>query len=123
MHKNALFLAVFLMLSLPAAADCSPEVGARLFANKCGICHVADKDAGHAVGPNLFGVVGRPVGRAAGFEYSNAMAAESANWTTARMDHFLTSPQKAIPGTSMPFQGLRSERERAQVICYLETLK
>ena len=41
--------------------------GKKLFAQKCLLCHNADRDAGNKIGPNLFGVVGRPAGSIAGF--------------------------------------------------------
>jgi hypothetical protein len=40
---------------------------------KCAACHKIDQTGEAAVGPNLWGVVGRPVAKAAGFSYSDAM--------------------------------------------------
>lgn len=105
------------------AADCDPAPGRQTFANKCGICHVAEAGAAPTVGPNLHGVAGRPQGRAPGFVYSEALANAGGDWDEARLDAFLKAPQQAVPGTAMPFQGLKSAAERRQLICFLQTLQ
>jgi cytochrome c2 len=32
---------------------------------------------------------------------------------------FLQDPKKFVPGTDMPFAGVKSERERKALVCYL----
>lgn len=123
MLKTLALLAGLVQLVPARAADCDPAAGRQAFANKCGICHVADAGAAHTVGPNLHGITGRPPGRAAGFAYSEALANAGGDWDEARLDAFLKSPQQAVPGTAMPFQGLKSAAERRQLICFLQTLK
>ena len=104
------------------AADDDPALGQKTFMNKCAMCHVVGEGTAHAVGPNLRGLVGRDIGKAAGFAYSDALADASGQWTEARLNDFLTAPQKACPGNAMPFDGLRSEAERKRLIRYLTTL-
>jgi cytochrome c len=91
---------------------------------KCAACHKIDQTGEAAVGPNLWGVVGRPVAKAAGFSYSDAMQANGAktpNWTPEELDVFLTKPEARVPGTRMTFPGLPDQQERADVITYLNT--
>lgn len=102
------------------AADCDLQAGKQAFDNKCGICHAANAGASHTVGPNLHGIVSRPIGRAEGFVYSEALARVDGVWTEQRLNDFLAAPQKNIPGTAMPFQGLKTEPERRRLICFLE---
>jgi cytochrome c len=93
--------------------------------NKCAACHTFDKGGPARVGPNLWGVVGRPVATAAGFSYSDAMKGKSKatpNWSFDALDDFLTNPQVKVPGTRMTFAGLPDQQERANVIDYLHTL-
>jgi cytochrome c len=116
-------LLALLAPALVLANDCDLPKGARSFANKCAICHAAEAGATHTVGPNLHGVVGRPVGQAPGFTYSAALGGAGGGWDEARLDAFLAAPDKAIPGTAMPFQGLKSASERRHLICFLNTLK
>lgn len=121
--KNLIFPFVALIASAAGAAECNLDKGQKSFANKCGICHVSEAGTAHTVGPNLHGVYGREPGKAAGFNYSEALAGVGGVWDEARLDAFLTSPNTAVPGTAMPFQGLKSAAERQSVICFLQTLK
>ena len=101
--------------ALMAVAD--PVAGEAVF-KKCGSCHKLDGSDG--VGPHLNGVVGRNHAAAAGFAYSDAMAALSAEpWTPEALFAFLENPKKAIPGTKMAFAGLPKPEDRANVIAYM----
>jgi cytochrome c len=44
-------------------------------------------------------------------------------WNSANLDRWLTSPQKTIPGTRMPFAGISNPVARKQVVDYLLTLR
>lgn len=102
-----------------AAADAA--AGEKVF-GKCKSCHKID--GGDAVGPHLNGVVGRNHGAVAGFKYSEAMLAMSAEvWTDEAIYHFLKNPKTAMPGTKMGFAGLAKPEDRANVIAYLATLQ
>lgn len=121
--KRLIFLLTLLIVSTAGAGECNLDKGQKTFANKCGICHVSAAGAVHTVGPNLHGVHGRAPGKAAGFNYSAVLAEASGVWDDARLEAFLASPNTAMPGTAMPFQGLKSAAERQNLICYLQTLK
>ena len=112
--------ALDLMTRLARADVMKGERGAR----KCAACHKIDQTGEAAVGPNLWGVVGRPVAKAAGFSYSDAMhekGEKTPNWTPEELDIFLTKPEARVPGTRMTFPGLPDQQERADVITYLNT--
>lgn len=102
-----------------AAAD--PAAGAKV-AKKCTACHSVDKGAGHKIGPNLWDVVGRGIGTAEGYKYSNALAEHGGSWGYEELDTFLASPQSFAQGTRMTFAGIRSESDRADLIAYLRGL-
>ncbi|CAN0503853.1 unnamed protein product, partial [Phaeothamnion confervicola] len=72
-------------------------------AKKCAACHTFGKGEPNRVGPNLYGVVGRPKASEAGFNYSGPMKAQKGNWTPEDLDHFLTNPKAMVPGTNMSF--------------------
>ena len=90
-------------------------------AKKCAACHTFGKGEPNRVGPNLYGVVGRPKGTEGGFAYSDAMKKKGGNWTIDDLNAFLAAPQKFVPGTKMSFAGLPRGAERADVIAYLNT--
>src|SRR5262249_25494320 len=88
---------------------------------KCALCHAKDKTNG--IGPGLSGVIGRHAGSAPGFHYSEAMKNSTIVWDTKSLEVFIMAPQKALPGTTMPFPGIPDQKERNDLIAYLETLK
>jgi cytochrome c len=90
-------------------------------AKKCMACHTLGKGEPNRVGPNLYGVVGRPRASEPGFNYSAAMKAKGGNWTIEDLNHFLTKPSAFVPGTSMGFAGLPRGTERADVISFLNS--
>jgi cytochrome c len=101
-----------------AAAD--PAVGEKLFA-KCTACHTIAAAAANGIGPNLNGVLGKPIGKhAAGFAYSADLAGKGGNWDYANMDVWLKSPKAFAPGTKMSFAGLSKPEDRANILAYLK---
>ncbi len=71
------------------------------------------KGGPNKVGPNLYGVVDRPIASHEGFAYSSAMKdfskGGSEKWTFDHLNHFLLAPKKQVPGTAMGFAGLPKE--------------
>jgi cytochrome c len=87
----------------------------------CKACHTFQKGQGTNVGPNLYGVVGRPVASVAGFNYSPALKAKGGTWTFDALNTWLKNPRADVPGTLMSFAGFDDEKERADVIDYLNS--
>ncbi len=101
-------------------ASASIERGTQV-AKQCSICHNLGKGQGAKVGPDLYDVVGRPVASEPGFNYTAALKAKGGNWTFDALNTWLTSPSADVPGTAMTFAGLSSEKQRADVIAYLNS--
>ena len=117
--KAAAPVAAVPLPTLLAKAD--PAKGQAL-TKVCATCHSFEKGAAAKVGPDLYGVVGRPKGSAAGFSYSDAMKAKGGDWTFADLDSFITSPKTFVSGTKMGFGGEPDAGKRADIIAYLRTL-
>jgi cytochrome c len=91
-------------------------------AKACAACHNFQKGGPNGIGPNLYGVVGRPRASAPDFNYSDAMKAKGGEWTIEDLNKFLTNPKEFVPGTKMTFAGLPRGSQRADVIAYLNSL-
>lgn len=96
---------------------------------KCLQCHNFDSGGANMQGPNLFGVVGRPVASHPGFKYSTgkgSLTELGGEWTFERLDHFIERPKAFAPGTAMNFAGINSRltglQDRMNLIAYLRTL-
>ena len=109
--------AVVPLETLLAAAD--PAKGEAIY-KKCTSCHTINSGGANGIGPNLYGIVGKPVGKhAAGFAYSTDLAGHGGNWDFANLNEWLASPKKFASGTKMSFAGLGNAEDRANLIVYL----
>jgi len=102
-------------------ASGNPERGVEVFL-VCSGCHAATPAGGALIGPNLWGIVDRPVASVPGFDYSAELRSVGGAWTRERLDRFLTEPQAFAPGTRMGLGGVAVTQDRADLIAYLATL-
>jgi cytochrome c len=91
-------------------------------AKKCAACHTFDQGGANKIGPNLHGIVGKPVAAAAGFAYSEQIKTFGGNWDYEKLDCFLKDPKGCVPGTKMAFAGVKKDSERADIIAYLRSI-
>lgn len=116
----------------PVAAEPVPDLGTLLAnadiqqgkrtAQVCTSCHSLDQGGSDRTGPNLWGIVGRDIAAHQGFAYSSAVAAQPGSWTWEKLDQWLASPARAVPGNKMTFGGVRRPQDRANLLRYLGTL-
>ena len=99
-------------------ASTSAGEGAKVF-KKCAACHSIAEGGKNKIGPALWGVLGRQAGSLPDYKYSKAMAAYGKKWSFEEMNGFLIKPKDWIKGTKMSYAGLKSEKERAAVILYM----
>jgi cytochrome c len=105
----------------PAAPVTAAEDGARAF-TPCRACHSLDPAEGGLPGPNLSGVIGRPVGSDAGFDYSPLLRTardEGLRWDTKRLEEFLADPAAMFPGLWMSMGGIEDAVERQALVRFL----
>ena len=99
-------------------ASTSATEGEKVF-KKCAACHSIAEGGKNKIGPALWGVLGRQAGSLPDYKYSKAMAAHGKKWSFEEMNGFLIKPKDWIKGTKMSYAGLKSEKERAAVILYM----
>ena len=102
--------------ALIAAAD--PEAGQGV-SRKCASCHTFDEGGANRVGPNMWGVVGRPVASHEGFNYSSAMQEFGGDWTYDRLWTYLHDPRGTVPGTKMAFAGIKDDEDLADLLAWM----
>jgi cytochrome c len=101
-------------------AKADPAKGQQVF-NKCAACHNADKGGANQLGPNLWDVIGEPIGQGKGFAFSDALSKKGGTWNWDNLSQWLTSPRNFAPGTKMTFAGLGDPQDRANVIAFLNS--
>ncbi len=107
------------MPDFAAAIPMANAMNGAMIAERCAACHDWTKGGPNKIGPNLYGVVGRPRASHPGFDYSPAMMAKGGSWTYADLFTFLKQPQLFVPGTKMTFGGLPKAQDRLDVIAFL----
>jgi cytochrome c len=88
----------------------------------CVACHTFTQDGKNGLGPNLYGIVGEPIGQGKGFNFSAALKAHQGKWTYDELSKWLTKPAAYAPGTRMTFMGVPDPKARADIIAYLRSL-
>ena len=99
------------------------EEGEGVF-RQCRACHMVGEGAQNRVGPQLNDIIGRPMGGIDGFRYSASMeemGEEGGVWTEETLAEFLVKPRDYVEGTTMSFNGLRSDEDVAAVVEFLKS--
>ena len=104
-------------------AQGDPAAGQVVFDQKCASCHSVTADLVHGLsGPNLVGVVGRPAGTVAGWDFSTALKDSKVIWTEENLNKWLTDSTAFVERAEMDLK-VPNRIEREDVISYLKNLK
>ncbi|MBS93532.1 MAG: cytochrome C [Chromatiales bacterium] len=101
-----------------AMANADSKAGERMYL-LCQSCHTLDEGGLNKIGPNLHGFYDSPAAQADGFFYSAALSDAGITWDDETLDHWITNPSTAVPGTTMIFAGISDQQQRADLIAYL----
>jgi cytochrome c len=91
--------------------------------NHCIVCHTFEKGGKTVFGPNLFDMVGKPAAALKGVRYSKALLNSRLTWTDANLIGFLAKPEQFLPGTTARFPGLKTAKQKADILAYMKSLK
>jgi cytochrome c len=111
-------LLIALLAAGVARADGDAARGQAKFGD-CAACHKLEAGANN-VGPSLHGVFTRKAGEIVDFRYSPAMKRSGITWTPQTLDKFISDPQVMVPANRMPYAGMASAGDRADLIAYLQ---
>lgn len=105
-----------------ALGKANPDAGKEVF-KACVQCHTSENGGANKLGPNLYRIVGRDIGKLASFtNYSPALAGKGGKWTWEELTAYLHDPKGAIPGNRMSYAGVKDVAEIADLLAYLRTL-
>jgi cytochrome c len=119
---NKLVIAALSTVALLSPALGEPgdaERGARDF-RACAPCHSLEPDR-NMTGPSLAGLWGRKAGSLPSFErYSDALKSSGIIWDDRSLDGWLTDPDGMVADNEMPFDGIKTPRDRADLLAFLK---
>ncbi len=120
--KNCILAAIAILAGAGTAmAQTGDEAkGERAFKQLCATCHTVDKGGKSAVGPNLWGFLGRKAGTAEGFAFSDPMKGSGIVWDEQTLSEYLKDPKGRIPGNKMVFVGVKRPDQMTDLIAYLK---
>jgi len=86
----------------------------------CAPCHSLEPDRS-MTGPSLANLWGRKAGGLSSFErYSDALKSSGIIWDDRALDGWLTDPQRMVPDNEMPFEGIKDDRVRTDLLAFLK---
>lgn len=115
-RRRPWFIGVPTLVIAGAAQSAPDQLRGEQIYTRCMACHALAYDR---VGPRHCGLLGRRAGSVPGFAYSQAMKGSRITWDEKTLDRFLAQPLKAVPGTTMTYDGVPDAKDRADLIAYL----
>ena len=117
MPSSPVMITPILALIANADIDAGPKLS-----KKCAACHSFNAGGANKVGPNLWNIVNRDMGKVENYKYSKALSSFGGKWDYSSLSQFLFKPKKYINGTKMNYTGLKKDKDRANIILWLRSL-
>lgn len=124
MLKVIMAMSVVLSISTEALAEIRIIPIDKKSFKKCVSCHTIEEGGKNKMGPNLWNIMNRGIGKMENYKYSkkfSAWAKKNTMWTPVLMDEWLTKSKSMVKGTRMNFRE-RKESKRAATIVYLRSM-
>lgn len=125
-YEKILLGALAALTMTAVGAQAQDAARGKELADQCFACHTETADEDPGPGPTFAGVAGSKAGSRPNFEYSDGFQAANAKgliWTDAALSRFLADSQGTVPKNKMAFPPIPNEKDRADIIAYLKTLK
>ena len=116
---RSLLLATILITAGAGGAQAQDAAAGQKVFVICKTCHQVGDTAKNAVGPVLNGLFGRKSGSVDGFNYSPANKNSGIAWDEATFAEYIKDPKAKVPGTKMPYAGLKDEQKIKDLIAFL----
>jgi cytochrome c len=117
--KTHIIAAALIAASSAHAVAQDVAAGQTVF-KQCMICHAVGTSAQNKIGPELNGLDGRRSGSANNYAYSAANKNSGIVWNEATFKQYIANPRAMIPGTKMPFAGLKDPQQINNLWAYLK---
>lgn len=106
-----------------AGVSGSIEAGIKVAARTCTVCHSFEKGGKVVYGPNLFDIYGKPAAAIEGYNYSQALKDSGLIWDDKNLAEFVSNPEQFVKGTKARFPGLKTAKDKADILAYIKSLK
>ena len=114
-----LVVAAMIAVCAGAAAAQDGAKGEIVF-HQCMICHSIGGNAQNKIGPELDGLDGRHSGTAPNYNYSDANKNSGIVWSETTFKQYIVDPRAMIPGTKMPFAGIKDPQQVNDLWAYIK---
>jgi cytochrome c len=119
MIARTLVVVPMIAISACAAAAQDAAKGEIVF-HQCMICHAIGGNAQNKIGPELDGLDGRHSGTVTNYNYSDANKNSGIVWGETTFKKYIVDPRAMIPGTKMPFAGIKDPQQVNDLWAYIK---
>jgi cytochrome c len=111
-------LVVPAMIAVCARAAAAQDVAkGEIVFHQCMICHSIGGNAQNKIGPELDG---RHSGTVLNYNYSDANKNSRIVWNETTFTQYIVDPRAMIPGTKMPFAGIKDPQQVNDLWAYIK---
>jgi cytochrome c len=112
-------VAAVMMMQAAGMAQAQDAAKGKQVFSLCMPCHSIGPGAANKVGPELNGLDGRHSGTVPGFDYSDANKKSGIVWGEATFKRYISNPSAMVPGTKMPFAGIKDQEKIDDLWAYV----